>query len=275
MSSKTPSGIIAKHKKFSEWKPVRVVAELMALGMSETEADLLVKKNTPARKQHKKHKPHNSHAKPVYLEELSNHYVVIGDYEMLELKHQDVLIAAVRCANGRSSRQDGATAIKLFGLVKAYPVITTAEVNKFLNRDAFIDSIPLFIDGVEIAGEPMPSANNDYVKEVFRAAKQLKAIAEGLVLSGVLTLKKYLDRAPTSEDVNRAVGIVAPVIINPYFHRVDYANDYSVTPVVHREDSKRIICEWKEHLKNRGNSKPRGRTLESDTSAVTEGEKNA
>lgn len=275
MNTNSPEKIIAKHLRFSEWKPVRVVADLVKSGLSQQDAEALMRQNAPARKQTKPHKPHNSHAKPVYLEELSQHYTVVGDYELLELKHQDVLIAAVRCANGRSGLFDGATAVKLFGLVKAYPVITTAEVNKYLNRDAFIDSIPLFIDGVKIPGERMPSAANGYVKEVFRAAKQLKAITEGLLVSGVLTLKKYLERVPNSEDVNRAVGVVMPVITNPHYHQIDYARDYAVTPATHREDSKRIIGELKQRLNNHGSSKPHGRTLASDTGTAAAGESNA
>ncbi|WP_258087158.1 hypothetical protein [Xenorhabdus bovienii] len=51
-------------------------------------------------------------------------------------------------------------------------------MNKFLNRGAFIDSIPLFIDGEMIDGETMPSADNESVKDVFRAVKQLKKITE-------------------------------------------------------------------------------------------------
>ncbi len=159
--------VIDKHRKLVAWKPARVVADLVKTGMDQQQAEVLVKSVTPARKETKAHKPHNSHAKPVNMEDLSTHYIVVGDYDMLSLRHQDALIAAVRCANGKSGRHDGATAVKLFGLVKAYPIITTAEVNKHLNRDAFLDSIPLYIDGVEIPGEPMPSADNDYVKELF------------------------------------------------------------------------------------------------------------
>ncbi|CDH35069.1 hypothetical protein [Xenorhabdus bovienii] len=47
----------------------------------------------------------------------------------------------------------------------------------------------------------MPSADNDSVKDVFRAVKQLKKITEHLADTGALTLNKYLDRVPTDEDV--------------------------------------------------------------------------
>ncbi|CDM90285.1 hypothetical protein [Xenorhabdus bovienii] len=170
--------IIAKHKKLIAWKPARVVAALIKIGMSEAEATAMVKTNTPARKEHKPHKPHNSHAKPVNLEALSTHYIVVGDYDLLGLRHQDALIVAIRNGKGKSSWNDGAMAVILFGLVKAYPIITTAEVNKFLNRGVFIDSIPLFIDGEMIDGETMPSADNESVKDVFRVVKQLKKITE-------------------------------------------------------------------------------------------------
>ncbi|MBE5251755.1 hypothetical protein [Mixta mediterraneensis] len=272
MSNKTPEQIIAKHRKFAEWKPVRVVAELVKAGMDQQQAEVLVKSITPARKEHKPHKPHNSHAKPVNMEDLSTHYIVVGDYDMLTLQHQDALIAAVRCANGRPSRHDGATAIKLFNLVKSYPYITTAEVNKHLNRHAFIDSIPLYIDGIEVAGEPMPSADNDFVKELFRAVKQLRKIVDGLKINGDLEFKKFLERVPTDEDVKRAVGIVAPKIINPHFHKIDYERDYRLMPhPAHRDDSKRIINEWKEQIMNKGHSKPNGRTLASDTDSAAAG----
>ncbi|SFU98085.1 hypothetical protein [Xenorhabdus koppenhoeferi] len=254
--------IIAKHKKLTAWKPARAVAELVAAGMSETEATAMVKANAPERKAHKPHKPHNSHAKPVNLEVLSTHYIVVGDYDLLGLKHQDALIAAIRNGKGKSSLNDGEMAVTLFGLVKAYPIITTAEVNKFINRDAFIDSIPLFIDGETIGGEMMPSADNDSVKDVFRAVKQLKKITEYLADTGALTLNKYLDRVPTDEDVKRAVGIVAPAITNPYFHEIDYARQYSNMPArEHAEDSKRIINAWKDELKIKGSKKPNGDTL--------------
>ncbi len=207
--------IIDKFRAQVNWKPARVVAELVKNGVSQHEAERITKENAPARKEHK---PHNSHAKPVNMEDLSTHYIVVGDYDMLSLRHQDALIAAVRCANGKSGRHDGATAVKLFGLVKAYPIITTAEVNKHLNRDAFLDSIPLYINGVEIPGEPMPSADNDFVKELFRAVKQLRKIADGLEASGEIEFKKYLERVPTKEDVKRAVGIVAPKSPTPFPH---------------------------------------------------------
>lgn len=267
--------IINKHLRLLDWRPARAVAALVSAGVSEASAQAMVAANAPVRKQTKQHKPHNSHAKPVHLEELSNHYIVVGDYELLELRHQDALIAAIRSANGKSSRHDGANAVKLFGLVKAYPVITTAEVNKHLNRDAFIDSITLFIDGEEIPGEPMPSANNDYVKEIFKAVKKLKIITEGLSESGAISMKKYLERVPTDEDVKRAVGIVAPVVTNPHYNQIDYARDYSTTHPAHQGDSKRIIEEWKQQLSNRGSSKPRGRTLASDTDTAAAGENNA
>ncbi|MDE9479556.1 hypothetical protein KKI90_20645 [Xenorhabdus bovienii] len=255
--------IIAKHKKLIAWKPAKAVAALVAIGMSESEAKEFVKKNSPERKSHK---PHNSHAKPVNLEALSTHYIVVGDYDFLGLKHQDALIAAIRNGKGKSSLNDGAMAVTLFGLVKAYPIITTAEVNKFLNRGAFIDSIPLFIDGETIDGEAMPSADNDSVKDVFRAVKQLKKITEHLTDTGALTLNKYLDRVPTDEDVKRAVGIVAPAITNPHFHKIDYARQYSNMPACeHTEDSKRIINEWKNELKIKGSKKPNSETLASET----------
>ncbi|MDE9549328.1 hypothetical protein [Xenorhabdus bovienii] len=258
--------IIQKHRAFVNWKPARAVAELVAAGMSEAEAIAMVKANAPARKEHKPHKPHNSHAKPVNLEALSTHYIVVGDYDLLGLKHQDALIAAIRNGKGKSSLNDGAMAVTLFGLVKAYPIITTAEVNKFLNRGAFIDSIPLFIDGETIDGEAMPSADNDSVKDVFRAVKQLKKITEHLADTGALTLNKYLDRVPTDEDVKRAVGIVAPAITNPHFHKIDYARQYSNMPAhEHTEDSKRIINEWKNELKIKGGKKPNSETLASTT----------
>lgn len=260
--------IIAKHRKFSEWKPARVISELVKAGMDRGVAEDMVKAHTPERKPHK---PHNSHAKPVNMEDLSTHYVVIGDYELLELNHQDALIGAVRAGKGRSTVHDGAMAVKLFGLVQAYPIITTAEVNKHLNRSAFLDSIPLFIDGEEVAGEQMPSADNDYVKEVFRSVRNLRKIIDGLVNSGAVVLKKYLERVPTAEDVKRAVGIVAPSITNPYFNKIDYGRDYLVMPSsAHHPDSKRIIEEWKESLKT-GSSRPRGRTLASDTDTAATG----
>ncbi|MCC8375593.1 hypothetical protein CKY10_21855 [Photorhabdus sp. HUG-39] len=252
--------IIKKHRALVSWKPARAVAELVAAGMSESEAVAMVKANTPERqkhKPHKPHKPHNSHAKPVNLEALSTHYLVVGDYDLLSLKHQDALIAAIRNGKGKSSWHDEPMAVTLFGLVKAYPTITTAEVNKFLSRGAFIDSIPLFIDGEMIEGEVMPSANNDSVKGVFRAVKQLKKITDHLVDTGELTFKKYLDRVPTDEDVKHAVGIVAPVIINPYFHKIDYERQYNDMPArEHAEDSKRIINAWKNKLKIKGGKKP-------------------
>nr|WP_238398038.1 hypothetical protein [Photorhabdus laumondii] len=249
--------IIKKHRALVSWKPARAVAELVAAGMSESEAVAMVRANTPERQKHKPHKPHNSHAKPVNLEALSTHYLVVGDYDLLSLKHQDALIAAIRNGKGKSSWHDEPMAVTLFGLVKAYPTITTAEVNKFLSRGAFIDSIPLFIDGEMIEGEIMPSANNDSVKGVFRAVKQLKKITDHLVDTGELTFKKYLDRVPTDEDVKHAVGIVAPVIINPYFHKIDYERQYNDMPArEHAEDSKRIINAWKNKLKIKGGKKP-------------------
>lgn len=270
--NKKIENIIYKYRQQSAWKPARIVAELVRAGMNKSDAESLMQQNAPERKPHKTHKPHNSHARPVNMEDLSTHYIVVGDYDMLTLQHQDALIAAVRGANGRPGRHDGATAIKLFNLIKSYPTITTAEVNKHLNRDAFIDSIPLYIDGVEVAGEPMPSADNDFVKEIFRAVKQLRKIVDGLEASGGLEIKKYLERVPTAEDVKRAVGVVAPKIINPHFHKIDYDRDYSAMPVAgHREDSKRIINEWKEHLNNKGSSKPTGRTLASETDAAAAG----
>ncbi|MGV8002488.1 hypothetical protein QPK14_10365 [Photorhabdus temperata subsp. temperata] len=248
--------IIKKHRALVSWKPARAIAELVAAGMSEAEAAAMVKANAPARKIHK---PHNSHAKPVNLEALSTHYIVVGDYDLLSLKHQDALIAAIRNGKGKSSWHDEPMAVTLFGLVKAYPIITTAEVNKFLSRGAFIDSIPLFIDGEMIEGEVMPSANNDSVKGVFRAVKQLKKITDHLVDTGELTFKKYLDRVPTDEDVKHAVGIVAPVIINPCFHKIDYERQYNDMPArEHAEDSKRIINAWKNKLKIKGGKKPVG-----------------
>ncbi|MGJ0580651.1 hypothetical protein ACR71G_22060 [Xenorhabdus bovienii] len=255
--------IIQKHRAFVNWKPARAVAELVAAGMSETEATTMVKANAPERKAHK---PHNSHAKPVNLEALSTHYIVVGDYDLLGLKHQDALIAAIRNGKGKSSWRDESMAVTLFGLIKAYPIITTAEVNKFLSRGAFIDSIPLFIDGEVIEGETMPSADNESVKDVFRAVKQLKKITEHLADTGALTLNKYLDRVPTDEDVKRAVGIVAPAITNPHFHKIDYARQYSNMPArEHAEDSKRIINEWKNELKIKGGKKPNSETLASAT----------
>ncbi|MDC9591426.1 hypothetical protein PSI23_19600 [Xenorhabdus sp. XENO-10] len=257
--------IIQKHRALANWKPARAVAELVAAGMSEAEATAMVKANAPARKEHKPHKPHNSHAKPVNLEELSTHYIVVGDYDLLSLNHQDALIAAIRNGKGKSSWRDESMAVTLFGLIKAYPIITTAEVNKFLNRGAFIDSIPLFIDGEVIEGETMPSADNESVKDVFRAVKQLKKITEHLADTGELTFKKYLDRVPTDEDVKRAVGIVAPAITNPYFHEIDYERQYSNMPArEHAEDSKRIINEWKNELKIKGGKKPNSETLASE-----------
>ncbi|TDB44017.1 hypothetical protein [Photorhabdus luminescens] len=261
--------IIKKHRALVSWKPARAIAELVAAGMSESEAAAMVKANAPARKTHKSHKPHNSHAKPVDLEALSTHYLVVGDYDLLSLKHQDALIAAIRNGKGKSSWHDEPMAVTLFGLVKAYPIITTAEVNKFLCRDAFIDSIPLFIDGEMFEGEVMPSANNDSVKGVFRAVKQLKKITDHLVDTGELTFKKYLDRVPTDEDVKRAVGIVAPVIVNPYFHQIDYERQYNDMPArEHTEDSKRIINEWKKGLKIKGGKKPNSDTLASTSDSV-------
>ncbi|CBJ81149.1 hypothetical protein XBJ2_1070003 [Xenorhabdus bovienii str. Jollieti] len=258
--------IIARRKQLIAWKPAKAVAALVKIGMSESEAKEFVNKNSPERKPHKPHKPHNSHAKPVNLEALSTHYIVVGDYDLLGLKHQDALIAAIRNGKGKSSWRDESMAVTLFGLVKAYPIITTAEVNKFLNRGAFIDSIPLFIDGEMIGGEAMPSADNDSVKDVFRAVKQLKKITEHLADTGALTLNKYLDRVPTDEDVKRAVGIVAPAITNPHFHKIDYARQYSNMPAhEHAEDSKRIINEWKNELKIKGGKKPNSKTLASTT----------
>lgn len=274
--NKKAETIIAKHLAQSQWKPARVLSDLTKIGMDETSAAAMVKANAPARKQHK---AHNSHAKPVNMEDLSTHYIVAGDYEMLDLRHQDALIAAVRGAKGKSTIHDGAMAVKLFGLVQAYPIITTAEVNKYLNREAFLDSIPLFIDGREIAGMEMPSADNSYVKEVFRAIKQLRKIVDGLANSGALELKKYLERVPTDEDVKRAVGIVAPRVTNPHFEEIDYGRDYAAMPdSAHRLDSKRIIKHWKESLKRKGSSKSHGRTLASKTDATaadTAGEKYA
>lgn len=210
----------------------------------------MMRDNAPARKEHK---PHNSHAKPVNLEALSTHYIVVGDYDLLSLKHQDALIAAIRNGKGRSSWKDESMAVTLFGLVKAYPVITTAEVNKYLNRAAFVDSIPLFIDGEVIEGDMMPSADNDAVKGVFRAVKQLQKITDHLAATGELNFQKYLTRVPTDEDVQRAVGIVMPVIRNPHYHDIDYDRMYQEMPVAgHFEDSKRIIREWKEDLKTKG-----------------------
>ncbi|QXF33300.1 hypothetical protein CE143_09145 [Photorhabdus luminescens] len=261
--------IIKKHCALVSRKPARAVAELVAAGMSESEAAAMVKANAPARKTHKPHKPHNSHAKPVDLEALSTHYIVVGDYDLLSLKHQDALIAAIRNGKGKSSWHDEPMAVTLFGLVKAYPIITTAEVNKFLSRGAFIDSIPLFIDGEMIEGEAMPSANNDSVKGVFRAVKQLKKITDHLVDTGELIFKKYLDRVPTDEDVKHAVGIVAPVIINPYFHKINYERQYNDMPACeHTEDSKRIINEWKKELKIKGGKKPNSDILASTFDSV-------
>lgn len=245
--------IIKKHLARSEWKPVRVISDLVKAGLSHDAAEALMRTSTPVRKKTKEHKPHNSHAKPVNLEALSTHYIVVGDYDLLSLKHQDALIAAIRNGKGRSSWKDESMAVTLFGLVKAYPIITTAEVNKFLNRAAFIDSIPLFIDDEVIEGEIMPSADNDAVKGVFRAVKQLQKITDYLATTGELNFQKYLTRVPTDEDVQRAVGIVMPVIRNPHYHDIDYDRMYQEMPVAgHREDSKRIIREWKEDLKEKG-----------------------
>lgn len=267
--NKKMEDIISKHRQQSAWKPARIIGELVKAGMDSQQAEELVKSIAPARKEHK---PHNSHAKPVNMEDLSMHYIVVGDYDMLTLQHQDALIAAVRCANGRPSRHDGATAIKLFNLLKSYPIITTAEVNRHLNRGAFLDSIPLYIGGEEIPGDPMPSADNDFVKELFRAVKQLRKIADGLAINGNLEFKKYLERAPNDEDVKRAVGIVAPKIINPHFHEIDYGRDCRLMPLPgHREDSKRIINEWKVQIMNGGRSKPNGRTLASETDSAAAG----
>lgn len=242
--------IIKKHLARSEWKPVRAVAELVSIGMTESEAKNLVQSNAPERKEHK---PHNSHAKPVHLEDLSTHYIVVGDYDLLSLKHQDALIAAVRNSKGKSSLRDEYVSVTLFNLVKAYPVITTTEVNKFINRGAFIDSIPLYIDGETIDGDPMPSANNDEVRTVFRAVKQLKKITDHFAENGTLDFKKYLDRVPTDEDVARAVGIVMPVIRNPYYKNIDYAKSYADMPVhEHKADTKKIIREWKAELSLKG-----------------------
>lgn len=81
-----------------------------------------------------------------------------------------------------------------------------------------------------------------------------------------MTLNKYLDRVPTDEDVNRAVGIVTPAITNPHFHKIDYERQYSNMPArEHAEDSKRIINEWKNELKIKGGKKPNGDTLASNT----------
>lgn len=248
--------IVARRKQLVAWKPARAVDALVKIGMSEADAVEFVKQRAPERKEHKPHKPHkphNSHAKPINLEALSTHYIVVGDYDLLSLKHQDALIAAIRNGKGRSSWKDESMAVTLFGLVKAYPVITTAEVNKFLNRGAFIDSIPLFISGEIIEGETMPSADNDAVKGVFRAVKQLQKITDHLAATGELNFQKYLTRVPTDEDVQRAVGIVMPVIRNPHYHDIDYDRMYQEMPVAgHREDSKRIIREWKEDLKTKG-----------------------
>lgn len=254
--------IIKKHLARSEWKPVRVISDLVKAGLSHDEAEALMRTSTPARKKTKEHKPHNSHATPISLEALSTHYIVVGDYDQLTLQHQDVLIAAIRNGKGRSSWKDESVAVTLFGLVKAYPVITTAEVNKYLNRGAFIDSIPLFIDGEVVEGELMPSADNDSVKGVFRAVKQLKKITDHMAVTGTLNFKKYLDRVPTDDDVQRAVGIVMPVIRNPYYHDIDYDRMYQNMPAAgHREDSKRIIREWKEDLGIKGSKMPGGKTL--------------
>ncbi|PHM73051.1 hypothetical protein [Xenorhabdus sp. KJ12.1] len=267
--NKKAEEIIAKHRKLIAWKPARAVAALVKIGMSESDAKEFVKQNSPERKPHKPHKPHNSHAKPVNLEALSTHYIVVGDYDLLGLKHQDVLIAAIRNGKGKSSWRDESMAVTLFGLVKSYPIITTAEVNKYLNRGAFIDSIPLFIDGEVIEGEAMPSANNESVKDIFRAVKQLKKITDSLMGSGALHLQKYLDRVPTDEDVKRAVGIVAPAIINPHFHEIDYERQYNEMPVdAHAEDSKRIINEWKRELRIKGSKKPNSETLASTADPV-------
>lgn len=251
--NKKADSVIAKHQAQRQWKPARVVSDLIKAGLSPDEAESMMRDNAPARKEHK---PHNSHAKPVHLEALSMHYIVVGDYDLLSLKHQDALIAAIRNGKGRSSWKDESMAVTLFGLVKAYPVITTAEVNKYLNRGSFIDSIPLFIDGEVIEGELMPSADNDAVKGVFRAVKQLQKITDHLAATGELNFQKYLTRVPTDEDVQRAVGIVMPVIRNPHYHDIDYERMYREMPVAgHREDSKRIIREWKEDLKEKGNKR--------------------
>nr|WP_282561702.1 hypothetical protein [Providencia rettgeri] len=245
--------IIKKHRSLISWKPARAVAELVSIGMSEHEAKTLVRSNAPERKPTKEHKPHNSHAKPIHLEDLSTHYIVVGDYDLLSREHQDALIAAVRNSKGKSSLKDEHVSVTLFNLVKAYPVITTTEVNKFINRGAFIDSIPLYIDGETIDGDPMPSANNDEVRTVFRAVKQLKKITDHFAETGTLDFKKYLDRVPTDEDVARAVGIVMPVIRNPYHKNIDYAKSYADMPAPeHREDTKKIIREWKAELSRKG-----------------------
>ncbi|RAW91609.1 hypothetical protein CKY04_24040, partial [Photorhabdus sp. S8-52] len=103
--------IIKKHRALVSWKPARAIAELVAAGMSEPEAAAMVKANAPTRKEHKPHKPHNSHAKPVDLEALSTHYLVVGDYDLLSLKHQDALIAAIRNGKGKSSWHDEPMAV--------------------------------------------------------------------------------------------------------------------------------------------------------------------
>lgn len=242
--------VIKKHLAQSEWKPTRVVSDLVKTGMNHSDAEMLMQANTPKRKDHK---PHNSHAKPVHLEDLSVHYIVVGDFNLLDSDHQDALVAAVRNSKGKSSLRDEAVSVTLFNLVKAYPVITTAEVNKFVNRGAFIDSIPLYIDGETIEGDLMPSANNDEIKTLFRAVKQLKKITDHMSDTGTLAFKKYLDRVPTDEDVARAVGIVMPVIRNPYFKDINYDRMYADMPAPeHREDTKKIIREWKAELSRKG-----------------------
>lgn len=251
--NKEAEWIIKKHLAQSEWKPARVVSDLVKTGMSHDEAEALMRTKAPERKQTKEHKPHNSHAKPIHLEDLSTHYIVVGDYDLLSLKHQDALIAAVRNSKGKSSLRDEYVSVTLFNLVKAYPVITTTEVNKFINRGAFIDSIPLYIDGETIDGDPMPSANNDEVRTIFRAVKQLKKITDHFTETGTLDFKKYLDRVPTDEDVARAVGIVMPVIRNPYYKNIDYSKSYADMPVPeHKKETKRIIREWKAELSRKG-----------------------
>ncbi|CDH35070.1 hypothetical protein XBI1_780011 [Xenorhabdus bovienii str. Intermedium] len=44
---------------------------------------------------------------------------MVGDYDLLGLKHQDALIAAIRNGKGKSSWRDESMAVTLFGLVKA------------------------------------------------------------------------------------------------------------------------------------------------------------
>ncbi|WP_025153974.1 hypothetical protein [Morganella morganii] len=47
--------------------------------------------------------------------------------------------------------------------------------------------------------------------------------------------------------------IVCGFIRNPHYHDIDYDRMYQEMPVAgHREDSKRIIREWKEYLKEKG-----------------------